>query len=248
MKIAVISDVHGNMEALEAVMEDIREQECQKVYALGDYVMAGPEPMLVLDWFMEKQSDENYTMIQGNTDYMIANYDDELYETVKKMAPVMAEALKEEAHTVNPMQREFLKNLPLQVEREEEGVKFLLCHGSPRKNNEDILPDTPMETVEEMLVNVDASVVFCGHTHIPCGFQTMNKKTVINVGSVGRPFTEGRPESCWLKLTVQDGQCMFEHRFVKYNKEKAADILKKRNFAGAEKLAATLLDPKLRHF
>ena len=62
-------------------------------------------------------------------------------------------------------------------------------HGSPRKNNEDILPDTPMKELEKMLINVEANVVLCGHTHLPCGFQTPNKKTVVNVGSVGRPFT-----------------------------------------------------------
>ena len=179
---------------------------------------------------------------------MVANYNEELYEMLKDKAPVMAEALKDDVKVLNPYQKEFLKNLPIQLETEVEGVKFLLCHGSPRKNNEDILPDTPMEKVEEMLKNVDASVVFCGHTHIPCGFQTSKKQTVINAGSVGRPFTEGRPEACWLKLTVADGKCVFEHRFVRYDNIKASETLKKRGFNGAEKLAQTLINPKERHF
>ena len=248
MKIAVISDIHGNMDALEAVMEDVKNQDCEKVFALGDYAMAGPEPAMVLDWFIRNSNNNNYTLIQGNTDLMIADYNDELYETLKNLAPVMAEALKNDVEILNPIHKDFLKDLPIQLEVEEGGIKFLLCHGSPRKNNEDILPDTAMEEVEKMLENVDASVVFCGHTHIPCGFQTMNKKTVVNVGSVGRPFTEGRPESCWLKVTVENGKCVFEHRFVKYNNEEAAETLKKRSFIGADRLAKTLLDPKERHF
>ena len=248
MKIAVISDVHGNMEALESVMDDIKKEGCEKIFALGDYAMAGPEPAAAVDWFL-KESVENpdFKMIQGNTDLMIADYSDKLYNELKDKAPVMAEALKDDFLRLNSIQKDFLKNLPIQLELEEEGVKILLVHGSPRRNNEDILPDTSMAEVERMLRNVDAEVVLCGHTHIPCGFQTSTKKTVVNAGSVGRPFTP-EPKSCWLKITVEDGKCVFEHRFVEYNIDRASRKLRKREFMGANKLANTLLDPKLRHF
>lgn len=247
MKIAVISDIHGNLAALDAVLEDMKAQECEKVFVLGDYAMAGPRPSETVNWFMKKQGDLNYKMIQGNTDLMIADFSDELYENVKSKAPIMAEALKDDVKTLNIIQKDFLKNLPIQLQVEEEGVKFLLVHGSPRKNNEDILPDTPLADVEKMLVNVDADVVLCGHTHLPCGFQTSKKKTVVNVGSVGRPFTP-EPKSCYLKITVQNGECLFEHRFVKYNKEAASEVLRQRSFNGADKLADMLLNPTLRHF
>lgn len=247
MKIAVISDIHGNMEALEAVMEDIKSCGCEKIFVLGDYAMAGPEPYEAIDYFAKYQLDSNYKMIQGNTDLMIANYSDDDYEYLKKKAPVMAEAMKHDFFGINHVQRSFLKNLPIQLEVEEDGVKILLVHGSPRRNNEDILPDTPIEEVEKMLVNVDADVVLCGHTHIPCGFQTRNKKTVVNAGSVGRPFTP-EPKACYLIMTIEHGRYAFEHRFVKYDKEKAAQKLRKRGFEGSDKLAATLLNPKERHF
>ena len=247
MKIAVISDIHGNMEALNAVMEDIQAKGCDKIFALGDYAMAGPEPSKAVNWFMTKEQDENFVMIQGNTDAFIGNYSEKLYEEVKEKAPVMAEALKSDVEILDSPQKEFLKNLPAQLEVEEDGVKFLLCHGSPRKNSEDILPDTEMEEVEKMLEHVEASVVLCGHTHIPCGFQTTTRQTVVNVGSVGRPFTE-RPDSCWLQIMVEGGKCVFEHKFVEYDREKASKTLSKRGFEGADKLAATLLDPKERHF
>lgn len=247
MKIAVISDVHGNMEALEAVMEDIKKQNCDKIFALGDYAMAGPEPYAAIDFFLQHQPDSEYKMIQGNTDLMIADYTDESYELLKKKAPVMAEALKFDFIGINPMQKGFLKNLPIQLETEEEGVKILLVHGSPRKNNEDILPDTPMEEIEQMLKNVDANVILCGHTHIPCGFQTASKQTVVNAGSVGRPFTP-EPKACYLIMMIEHGRYAFEHRFIDYNKHQAAQKLLKRGFQGAEKLADMLLDPKQRHF
>lgn len=247
MKIAVISDIHGNLTALDAVLEDIESQECEKVFVLGDYAMAGPRPSETVNWFMKKLGDKNYKMIQGNTDFMIADFSDELYANIKSKAPIMAEALKDDVKTLNIIQKDFLKNLPIQLQVEEEGVKFLLVHGSPRKNNEDILPETPLSEIEKMLVNVEADVVLCGHTHLPCGFQTSGKKTVVNVGSVGRPFTS-EPKSCYLKLTVENGKCLFEHRFVQYDNEKAAEVLRKRNFRGSDKLADMLINPTVRHF
>lgn len=247
MKIAVISDIHGNMEALTAVMNDIRKNECNKIFALGDYAMAGPEPSDVIQFFMRKKNNPDLHMIQGNTDLMIADFSDEIYEAVREKAPVMAAALKNDQQELNPMEKDFLKNLPIQLEIEEEGVKFLLVHGSPRRNNEDIMPDTKLDIVEEMLENVSSDVVLCGHTHIPCGFQTRKKQTVVNAGSVGRPFTP-EPKSCYLIINVEDGACVFEHRFVEYDNETASKKLEKRPFWGSEKLAKTLLNPKERHF
>ncbi|MBQ4114119.1 metallophosphoesterase family protein [bacterium] len=249
MKIAVISDIHGNMEAIEAVMNDIQIQGCEKVFVLGDYAMAGPEPCAAIDWFMKQEGNPNYHMIQGNTDLMLADYSNEIYQTLQEKAPIMAEALKDDFFQTNPVQRTFLKNLPEQKLVKIDGVNILLVHGSPRQNNEDILPTTSMGQVENMLADIDPdiNVVLCGHTHIPCGFQTSTKQTVINVGSIGRPFTP-EPKSCYLKLTINNGKCVFEHRFIKYNNERAAMKLRGREFAGVNKLANTLLEPNLRHF
>ena len=84
MKIAVISDIHGNMDALDAVMKDITSQDCDKIFVLGDYAMAGPEPKKVVDWFFNRQFDPKMKLIRGNTDEMIMNYSPNLYETVKE--------------------------------------------------------------------------------------------------------------------------------------------------------------------
>lgn len=247
MKIAVISDIHGNLEALEAVLADIHEVGCEKIFMLGDYAMAGPDPKNTLDKIINMQFDKSIKMIQGNTDLMLANFNNELYNDLRSKAPVMAEALKNDFMLLNPIQKNFLKTLPIQLELEEEGVKILLVHGSPRKNNEDIHPDFTIEQIEEIIKDVLADVVLCGHTHIPCGYQTGTKKSVVNVGSVGRPFTP-EPKACYLKLTVSNGKCIFEHRFVDYNKEQASKKLRKRAFDGADKLADMLLNPTVRHF
>lgn len=247
MKIAVLSDIHGNMDALESVLDDIKNQFCDKIYCLGDYAMAGPEPCETVDRFMNLKKEFDTVMIQGNTDLLIADYTDESYRNLQKIAPVMAEALKDDVKVLKKEQIAFLRELKPQEMIEEEGVKILLVHGSPRRNNENIMPDTPLSEIENMIKHADADMILCGHTHIPCGFQTSDSKTVVNVGSVGRPFTE-KPNACYLTLIINDGKCLFEHRFVKYDNIRASEKILNRSFNGVEKLAQTLIKPSERHF
>ena len=247
MRIAVISDIHGNMDAVKAVMDDIKKEKCEKLFVLGDYAMAGPEPKKTVKYFMEKENDSDVEMIQGNTDMMIASYSSDLFNMLEKKAPVMASALQYDVKHLTSGEKLFLKNLPEQKQVDVEGVSFLLVHGSPRKNNEDILADTPITEVEKMVKKVKAQVVLCGHTHVPCGFQTKSKKTIVNVGSVGRPFTPDA-KACYLIIDVIDGRCIFQHKFIEYGNKKASEKMKKRHFSGAELLAETLLNPSKRHF
>ena len=248
MKIAVLSDIHGNLLALESVLDDIQNQDCKKILFLGDYALAGPEPSDTVNFCIALSQKENIEMIQGNTDKMIAEYSEDVYNTMKKGAPAMASALKQEAETLTPNQINFLANLPEQKELTIDGIKILMVHGSPRRNNEDIMPDTPLEKVEEMLQGTDADLILCGHTHIPCGFQTSNNQTVVNDGSVGRPFTEN-PDACYAIInTNEDGSFEVEHRFVKYDNLQASKTLAQRTFDGADKIAHMLIHPTHRHF
>lgn len=243
MKIAVISDIHANFPALEAVMKDIRRENCEKVFCLGDLAMAGPQPHMVID-FVRKQSD--WTVIQGNTDKLIAEYSQKTYEDVKQMYPMMANALADDARILEEDKRQYLASLPPQLELEIEGVKVLLVHGSPRKNNENIFPNMPLNEVEEMIKDTDADLIFCGHTHQPCGYQTSSKQTVVNVGSVGRPMTEV-PDACYVVADFNNGGFSINHKFVDYDRKLAAEIVRARGYEGADKIAGLLLNPTERH-
>ncbi len=243
MKIAVISDIHANLIALNTVLEDIKEQNCDKIFCLGDLAMAGPQPVETVD-FIIKQTD--WTIIQGNTDKLIVDYSSELFENMMNTFPLMAKALREDVKVLREDQKEFLRKLPPQKELEIEGVKILLVHGSPRRNNEDILPNLPIEQVEEIIDGVNADLILCGHTHMPAGYQTNTKQTVINDGSVGRPMTEDL-KACYLILDINNGSFTAEHRLLDYTREKAAEIMKERNFDGAEGIANMLIKPSPRH-
>lgn len=243
MKIAVLSDIHGNMQALEAVLVDIRANNCDKVFCLGDLAMAGPEPQKVID-FVKKQTD--WTVIQGNTDKMIADFTPEILKNTEKAFPVMGHALADDVLFLSDDAKSFLKNLPAQKELNIDGVKVLFVHGSPRRNNEDILPDMSLEKVEEIIESTDADLIFCGHTHIPAGYQTSKKQTVVNVGSIGRPMTFDA-KSCYCIVEFNNGEFSIEHRLLDYDREKAAEIMQSRAFDGAEKLAQMILHPTSRH-
>ena len=243
MKIAVISDIHANLIALKTVLEDIKKQNCEKIFCLGDLAMAGPQPVETVD-FIIKQTD--WTIIQGNTDKLIVDYSSELFENMMNTFPLMAKALREDVKVLSEDQKEFLRKLPPQKELEIEGVKILLVHGSPRRNNEDILPNLPIEQVEEIIDGVNADLILCGHTHMPAGYQTNTKQTVINDGSVGRPMTEDL-KACYLILDIKNGSFTAEHRLLDYDREKAAEIMRERNFDGAEGIANMLIKPSPRH-
>ncbi len=246
MKVAVISDIHGNMQALEPVLSDIDIEKCEKIFCLGDLAMAGPEPVCAIKKVKALYEQGKLELIQGNTDEMIANYSDEISAKVKNAFPIMGAALENDAEIIDSDLKMFLKELPKQKEIIIEGVKILLVHGSPRKNDENIFPELPLAQVEEMLECVNADLVLCGHTHIPCGYQTSKKQTVVNVGSVGRPFTQN-PQACYVIIEFLNGNFEIKHKLLNYDKNAASRILAKRLFKGADKLAKILVNPEFRH-
>ena len=243
MKIAVISDIHANYQALEAVMKDIKKENCDRIFCLGDLAMAGPQPHMVID-FVRKQPD--WIVIQGNTDKLIAEYTEQTYEDVKKMYPMMANALADDVKILEEDKKQYLGSLSPQYETEIDGVKILLVHGSPRKNNENIFPNMPVNEIEEMIKGIDADLIFCGHTHQPCGYQTSTKQTVVNAGSVGRPMTEV-PDACYVIADFNNGGFSINHKFVDYDRKMAAEIVKARGYDGADKIAGLLINPTERH-
>lgn len=246
MKIAIISDIHGNMQALEAVLENIKQENCEKIFCLGDLAMAGPEPSKMIDFIQKLMKENDFTLIQGNTDEMIANCDNQILHMLRENNPVMANALQSDVTEISERQKDFLRNLPVKKEIEQDGIKILLVHGSPRKNNENIFPDLKLEEIEEMIKGTNANIIFCGHTHVPCGYQTNTNQTVVNTGSVGRPFSD-EPKACYAVLEIENGAFTIKHNLVSYDVKTASKILSERNFDGCEKLAKMLLHASSRY-
>ena len=243
MRVAVLSDIHANVQGLEAVMADVVEQGCEHVFCLGDLALAGPQPKEVMDYIMEQ---DTWTVIQGNTDKMIASFGPEVLDFLDAQYPIMANAIESDVELLDDKYKAYLANLPPQLSQEIEGCSVLFVHGSPRANNEDILPGMSLENIEEIVAGTSEKLIFCGHTHIPCGYQTNNGQTIVNVGSVGRPMTQ-EPKACYAIVDFDDGSFEIRHRFIKYDNHLAARLMSKRDFVGADMLSDLLLTPGQRH-
>lgn len=245
MRVAVISDIHGNYQALESVLADIEKEKCEKILCLGDLALAGPQPDVVLNYIMDYTFD-SWEIIQGNTDKLIAECSTETYAKMSEKFPIMANALLDDRDILTPEQRYFLRKLPVRKELMFGGVSVLMVHGSPRRMNEDILPGMKLSEVQEMVEGEIADLILCGHTHIPCGYQLLTKQTVVNVGSVGRPMT-GVPKANYAIFDFEDGEFTVTHREVDYDYETAAILMRNRGFEGSDEIADQLILPILRH-
>lgn len=239
MEIAIISDIHGNILALEAVLKDIKERGIDKIYILGDLAFCGPKPKETLDFIREHL--KQHVIIQGNTDEMITKANGEPGDPYTPKKEVMANALRYCQETLSHEDKEFLSHLPLQHKEEIQGLKLLFVHGSPRRINEGITPDIKYSELAKMCEDTDANVIFCGHTHYPIIHQ-VDKKTIVNVGSVGRPFGEN-PHAVYVVLdlaNVKQREFSINHFYVKYDLEQAARDLENCDFEGANVLAYML--------
>lgn len=243
MKIAVISDVHGNKSALDKVLDDIKQKKADKIYCLGDIAMGGYDPNYTINKLFElkKEMNDDFEIIQGNTDKLIVDYNDTLYEKMLKANPLMAQALNLDVKIIDDDKKRLLSNLNIDKILTVNGVKIHLVHGSPRKQDENIFPDTPSSEVEKMVETSPADVILCGHTHIPCGFSLNSGKTVVNAGSIGRSMTKDKMPVYLLMTIDSNGAYSFEHIKVKYDNKQTAQLIKERNFELSEEFSKLYL-------
>ena len=234
MKIAVISDIHANTSALEAALDKIKSLKTDKIFCLGDILMAGYDPNGTAKIITKL---DNLEIIQGNTDKMVACFSEELLEKAKKKSPCMGYALEDDLKIIDEKYKDFVRNLPESKYIEINGLKIQLVHGSPRQQDENIYPNLALEDVEKMVENSSADLILCGHTHIPCGYSLKSGKTVVNVGSIGRSMTEDKMPY-WAMLDIDDnGTFQIEHTSVKYDNKKVSEYIKNRGFKCALNLA-----------
>lgn len=174
MKIAIISDIHANLEALNALPEGYEE-----LWVLGDIVNYGPNPAEVLEWIREHAN----TIIRGNHDHAVGFGED------CRCSPrfrAMAEAtMGFTLSQLSEQQKQFLRELPTVARRRIGETNFFLCHATPSNPLfEYRAPDSPKWAVSEE-VCAGANLILVGHTHLPF-IRTFGVHTVANSGSLGQ--------------------------------------------------------------
>lgn len=239
MKIACFSDVHGNKLALESVMEKIEKFNPDKIFCLGDIVMAGYDPNYTAKKMIElkEKMKDNFIIIQGNTDKMVAYCNDEMIKNAKENFPCMGYCLEDDVKIIKKEYIDFIKNLKEKEHITINGVKIELVHGSPRRQDENIYPDMDINEVEKIVENSEADLILCGHTHICAGYSLKSEKTVINVGSTGRSMDRDKTP-VYLELTIdKNGTILAEHKKVKYDNNQVIKHILSRGLSHGEDLA-----------
>lgn len=238
MKLAVISCIHGNYPALDAVLLDIDHQNADKIVCVGDLVGYGPHPNAVV----EQIRSLDIPTCQGC-------WDEDVVEGLNacecSYPSLLAEKRGRIAHEwtnqeIYPETREFLAQLPYSLK---EG-NLCFVHGSPHSNHEYLLPELDAFLAVERVLSTGADVLFCGHTHLPYvrtlaagqlqvkisseeqqqqqTFQARLKR-IINVGSVGEP-RHGRPNATYVIYDTDTEQVTLREVEYDYQKTCAAII------------------------
>ena len=208
MKLVIISDIHGNHDALRALPEEYDE-----LWVLGDLVNYGPQPKEVVADVMEKAS----LVVQGNHDNAVAYDDDSRWSP--RYRP-MAEATRRYTSAVlSDGHKAYLRGLPLQAQAERDGLLFHLTHATPADPLYGRHP-TEAEGWAAELNTLSADVLLVGHTHVPF-LRKIGDKVVLNPGSLGQPRT-GAPLASY--AVFQDGR--FELRSFRYPVEATVEKLR----------------------
>jgi diadenosine tetraphosphatase ApaH/serine/threonine PP2A family protein phosphatase len=241
VKIAVMSCIHGNYEALDAVLLDIDQQKADKIFCLGDLVGYGPHPNAVV------------TQIRSlDIPTCVGCWDEDIVEGLNacdcSYPSLLAEKRGKIAHEwtnkeIHPEHREYFAQLPHSLR--EGNLAFV--HGSPHSNHEYLLPELDAFAALERVLCTGADVLFCGHTHVPyvrdleagslqVRVQTQDStakemsfnaplKRIINVGSVGEP-RHGRPNATYVVYDTDSQEVNLREVPYDYQKTCAAIIEK----------------------
>lgn len=243
MRIALFSDIHANLPALQAVLADMDNQNLDAVYCLGDLVGYATWPNEVVAEIRKRK----IPTIAGNYD-----------EGVGLSSPNCGCAYKTDTEKdlgqqsidytnsiVTEQSRQYLRMLPRHIRltfmddsREENKIELLMVHGSPRKINEYLFEDRPEKSFIRLCEEANADIMFFGHTHKPYHRAMLYEQDgetryrhAVNIGSVGKP-KDGDPRSCYViveltpdsKLTNPDS-IKVDFIRVPYDVEKAAQAI-----------------------
>jgi putative phosphoesterase len=221
MRVAAIYDIHGNLPALEAVLQDIHEAEVDRIVVGGD-VIPGPMPCETLQCLLDL--DVPVQFIRGNGEREV------LAET-GTVPEQFREILRWTARQLDPEQARWLAAWPQTLRIEIQGLgEVLFCHATPRSDTEIFTHLTSEGRLLPVFEGLGVPVVVCGHTHMQFD-RKIGEIRVVNAGSVGMPF--GEPGADWLLLGPG-----VQLRHTPYDLKKAVERIGDTSYPQAQDFAA----------
>ena len=244
-RIAALSDVHGNVAALEAVLADVNREKPDRIVVAGDLVLNGPEPAAVVAALREASA-AGAAVIAGNTDVAVADFDyAAAFPWMTDGVPDAIAAAAEWAHdALGEDGVEWLRLLPSERRiRTDDDTLVLVCHASPGSQTSGFDQNLDPSVTIERLARTDARVVICGHTHLP-EVRDLGFKIIVNTGSAGYVF-DGEPTASWALVDIDDGEVRAEIRRTEFDTLAVANAISARGLAGDVYRAATVRTGKL---
>jgi putative phosphoesterase len=221
VRVAAISDIHGNLPALEAVLEEIDREGVDEIVVAGDSV-SGPWPAEVFD-LLESIGART---VHGNAD------------RVDEVSAASAELAAWNEERLGARRRADAKRWPTTLELDVDGLgSVLVCHSTPRSDTPIYTSLTPDEVVVDVIGEVDADVVICGHTHMQYDRTLASGLRIVNPGSVGMPY-EGRWGAFWAMLGPD-----VEFRCSDYDVEACVAAIQLLGSPADDQLVRYLLEP-----
>ncbi|MEO5807340.1 metallophosphoesterase family protein [Devosia sp.] len=223
MRVAVISDVHGNLPALEAVLADIGFQGVDATLCLGDHVSGPIDPVGCADRLMALDG----PVIRGNHDRWLVQTSEKSLDPVDRFARMRLKAVH----------RDWLRDMPATAVY---GKEIFLCHGTPQSDNQvwldnywqDRMTTLPAEeTIMRHAEGIDYPVMLCGHTHIARSVRLRDGRLIINPGSVGLQLVHGSPDARYAIVEKRNGKWLTSIRVVEYDHHAAARQAEANGFA-----------------
>jgi len=193
--VAIFSDIHGNAPALRAALADAIGRGATQLYNLGDSVGEAPFPNETIGLLIQY----GVISIRGNFDRNVIAFEERIEHVRRRKHPARVAAIEFTAAEITPENRRYLAQLPPRRQVSVGVVSLLLCHGSPRRDNEAVFANTPAERLAEYASMTDAHVIAVGHTHLPFVRQAAGR-LFVNPGSTGRPARD--PRACYAMLHV----------------------------------------------
>jgi len=205
MRIAIFSDIHANLPALEAVLAHIHTQPLDAMYCLGDLVGYAPFPNEVA----ERINRERIPTVMGNYDDGVG-FDRDDCGCAYREADEKKRGDQSLAWTrthVTAENKAFLRTLQHEIRFDADGKRALLVHGSPRKINEYLFEDRPLSSFQRLAASSNADIIVYGHTHKPYT-RLVDNVLFVNVGSVGKP-KDGDWRACYAILDTATAEVHF---------------------------------------
>jgi putative phosphoesterase len=243
MRLALISDLHGNLPALERVLAQLAREHVDELICLGD-VAVGPQPVETLD----RLKSLGCTTVMGNWDSCLLGTEPQVHGEIAEM---LVDVCTWSAAQISPAQQQYIRSFKDTHEvRLDENLTLLAFHGSPRSFNDYIYATTSDDELETMLAGYEADVYAGGHTHFQM-FRRLGEGVVVNAGSVGQPFRRRRagmmPLSPWAEYAIvsySDGRLGVEFRRAPLDVESLAEMVRASGMPDAERWAG-LWTPEL---